>query len=112
MAFYLSQIVASQFVSNAQTTMFTSQTGQLVRLDAISVANVDSVSRTISINIVAFGGAAGAGNLTTKLQSILPGQTWNSPNEVGKVLSNGDFLSVIASAANALVITVGGLIQL
>lgn len=111
MAFFLQQLCNTTVVSNAQTTLYAVPTGQSVRIDAVVVTNVDTVSRTISINLVPSGGSAASGNLTTKLQSILPGQTWNSPNEVGQVLTVGDFLSVIASAATALNIRVSGLVQ-
>jgi hypothetical protein len=113
MAFYLQQIIAAQYAPNAQTTMFTQggSTGTSTRIDALTVTNVDSVARTISINLVLSGGSASAANKTTSAQTIQPGQCWVSPNEVGKVLAPGDFISVVASAASALVISAGGIFQ-
>lgn len=108
-AFYLQQLMAAQRVSNSQTTYYTAS--QTTRIDALSVINTDTATHTISINLVTVAGAAGAGNLTTDAQVIQPGATWNSPNEVGKILNPGDFLSAIASAATVLNMVVGGLIM-
>jgi hypothetical protein len=110
-AFQLYQLIAAQEASNSQTTLFTCPTGTTTRIDALSVTNNDTAPHTISINLVTNAGSASAANLTTDAQVVLPGQTWNSPNEVGKVLNSGDFISVIASAASHLVIAAGGLLQ-
>ena len=112
MPFFFLTLVNTQYAPNAQTSMFAASAGQTVRIDALSVTNVDTVSRTISINLVPNGGSASAANLTTKAQSILPGQTWESPNEIGQVLTPGDFVSVIASAASALVLRISGVVQI
>jgi len=111
MAFYLQQLVAAAFIPNANTTMYTSGTNTTTRIDALTVTNVDSVARTVTIHLVANGGSASTGNTTTQTQSIQPGQTWVSPNEIGKVLNTGDFISAVASASNALVMSAGGMIQ-
>lgn len=91
--------------------MFTAPNGTIVRVDALTVTNIDTVPRTISINLVTFGGSAASSNLTTKAQAVPPGKSWLSPNEAGKVLGPGDFISVIASSASALVISAGGVVQ-
>jgi len=110
MAFYLSDLVPAQFVPNANTTMYTSPASTTTRIDALTVTNIDSVSHTITIHLVASGGSASSGNTTTFTQQVLAGQTWVSPNEIGKVLAPGDFISAIASAASQLVMSAGGVI--
>lgn len=111
MAFYFQQIVAAQFVPNANTTMFTCAGSSQVRIDALSVTNIDAVAHTITIHLVASGGSPGSANTTTSAQRIQPGQTWVSPNEVGMVLNTGDFISAVASAASQLVMSAGGIVQ-
>jgi hypothetical protein len=108
-AYYFQQLIPAQRASNAQTTMFTAFT--TTRIDSLSVINTDTVAHTISINLVTTGGSASAANLTTDAQLILPGGTWNSPNEIGKILNVGDFISVIASAATVLNIVAGGMLM-
>lgn len=108
MASPLVEIVPSQFAPNAQTTLYTSAAGVTTRIDKLTVQNGDTISHTISINLVPSGGSAGASNLITNAQVVSAGQTWNSPNEYGQYLNPGDALSVIASIASKLVIAVAG----
>lgn len=107
MASPVKEIVTAQFAPSAQSTLYTS-TSLTTRIDKLTVTNTDTVARTISINLVPAGSSASSANLTTQNQSILPGATWNSPNEYGHYLNPGDALSVIASTAAVLVIAVGG----
>lgn len=111
MPFSLIPIIEPRFMPASQTTLFAAQSGQSVRIDSLSIVNGDSIAATVSINIVPSGGSASAANLTTKAQSIPSGQTWNSPNEVGKVLVAGDFISAICSTASVAAISAGGLLQ-
>jgi hypothetical protein len=108
-AFNIFPLIAAQYAPNSQTTMYTA--GAYTRIDAVSVCNTDTVAHTISINLVSSGGSVSNANLTTQAQTVLPGQTWNSANEIGKVLNVGDFISVLASVASKLTICAGGLIQ-
>jgi len=108
MASPVREIVTAQFAPSAQTTLYTSPVGITTRIDKLSVTNTDTVSQTISINLVPSGGSVGASNLTTSVHAILAGDTFNSPNEYGHYLNPGDAISVIASIASKLVIAVGG----
>lgn len=108
-AYYFQPLIPIQRAPNAQTTLYTA--GAITRIDKLIVVNTDTSAHTISINVVPFGNAAAAGNLTTQAQNILPGQTWNSPNEVGLELNIGDFISVIASAATVLNIMASGMVM-
>lgn len=100
-------LVKSQYAPNSQTTLYVS-TGLTTRIDKVTCQNGDTVPQTISINIVPSGGTAGASNLITNAQAIVAGGTFNSPNEYGLYLGPGDFISVIASAANKIVIAIAG----
>jgi hypothetical protein len=103
-----SEIVSAQYAPNTQTALYTSPAGVWTRIESLSVCNTTGGPVNISINLVPSGGSVGGSNLTTYQQAILGGQTWNSPNEYGKYLNQGDALSVLASAASSLVITVAG----
>lgn len=111
MAFQLAALIEPQFAPAAQTALYTAPAGTLARIDSLSVVNTGTVAETISINIIPNAGSASAANLTTDTQAIQPKQTWNSPNEIGKVLLSGDAVSVIASTASVLAISCGGLLQ-
>lgn len=109
MAFSLATIVEPQFLSNAAAELF-SATLQ-TRIDALSVCNTDTADHTVTIYLVPNGLAAGASTTTTLAQTVKAGQTWNSPNEVGKVLSTADSLWAMASTAGVMSISCGGLVQ-
>ena len=108
MASPVKEIITAQFAPNSQTTLYTSPASTTTRIDKLSVTNTGGGVANISINLVPSGGSAASSNLTTQTQAIVAGATWNSPNEYGHYLNPGDLISVIASAANQLVIAAGG----
>ncbi len=109
MAVSLIDIVKPQQVPASLTVLYAAPPSTSVRIDKLTVSNPTSAPVTITLNVVPVGGTPGAANQTTNAQSILPNQTWNSPNEVGLVLGAGDAIWATASGANALVIAVGGI---
>lgn len=108
MASPISQIVTSQFVPAAQTTLFTCPAGTVTRIDKLTVSNVDAANHTIAINVVPAGASAGSSNNTTPTQAVLAKGVFNSPNEYGLCLNPGDSLSAIADVGAVLVIAVAG----
>lgn len=102
-------LIPAQYVPASTTPIYTSPAGVYSRIDSLSICNTGAVAVQASIYLVPSGAGAGPANATTFNQTVLPGQTWNSPNEIGKVLGPGDAIAVLAGAANALTITAGGL---
>lgn len=92
-------------------SLYVAPTSVSARVDALSIVNTGTASATVTLNIVANAGSATAANVTTMAQAILPNQTWNSPNEVGHVLSPGDSIQAITSTASVLAVSSGGLLQ-
>ena len=79
------------------------------RIDSLAVSNPSANTAQVTIYLVPAAGAVGASTTSTSAQAVLPGQTWNSPNEIGKVLAPGDSLYAFASAASALTIIASGI---
>ncbi|GBQ29793.1 hypothetical protein HLH34_09430 [Gluconacetobacter azotocaptans] len=102
-------ILPAQPVPASTTAIYTSPGGVLTRIDALGVCNVAAVAVQVTICLVPAGADAGPANATTFNQTILPGQSWNSPNEIGKVLGPGDAIAAVATAGAALTISAGGL---
>jgi hypothetical protein len=92
----------------AQTTQYSPGLGVRAIIDKATVTNTDTVSRTFSANLVTSGGSAGNANLVIDDRAVQPGETYTCPELVGQVLSSGDFLSTLASAASALTLRVSG----
>lgn len=106
MPFSFIVLIAAQYAPTSASAMAVGLTP--TRIDTLTVTNTDTVPRTVSINLVPSGISPSAANTSTIDQAVLPGQTWVSPNEAGKVLGVGDAISVVASVANKLVIYASG----
>lgn len=93
---------------NAQTTQYTTPPGTKTILDKFTGTNTTAAAATLSVNLVASGGAAGAGNLISSVKTIAPGEAYTFPELVGHVLAAGDFISTIAGTATAITIRASG----
>jgi hypothetical protein len=99
-------IIESKYAENAQTTQYTS-TNITTVIDAFTVSNNTGSNATLAVNLVPSGGAAGASNLVLS-KTILAGKSYSCPEVVGQTLASGDFISLIAGTASALVIRASG----
>lgn len=111
MAFSLTPIIRKQFVATGSAADYFTAGGTGVRIDFLSVVNSDSAAHTVSIWLVPSGGSLGNSNVSTLNKTVQPGQTWNSPNELGAVLGAGDTIWAMASAASVLNIFASGVQQ-
>jgi hypothetical protein len=99
-------LVESKYAENAQTTQYTA-TGVRAIVDKFTGYNGTAGAVSLTINLVASGGAAGASNVKV-VRSLAAGETYTFPEMVGQVLNAGDFISTLASAATSIVIRVSG----
>lgn len=100
-------IIPCKQAENAQTSQYTANNCKTV-IDKFTVTNTSAGNVTLSVNLVASGGAAGNSNLVLKAKTIAPGQTYTCPELVGQSLEAGDFISTLASAATSLTISASG----
>jgi len=107
MATVIKQLVAAKLAESSQTAQYTAVNCRAV-IDKFTATNVSGSNATLSVNLIASGGAAGNGNLITKTRTIAPNEAYTFPELVGHVLESGGIISTIASAANALTIRVSG----
>lgn len=99
-------LLEAKYAENAQTTQYTAS-GVRVIIDKFTAYNGSASTVTLAVNLVASAGAAGASNIIAS-KSIASGETYTLPEVVGHVLSAGDFISTLASAATSIVIRVSG----
>lgn len=90
-----------------QTTQYTATNCKTV-IDKFTVTNTTAAPVTITVNLVASGGVAGASNTVVSAKSIAAGETYNCPELVGQSLENLGFISTLASAATSLTISATG----
>jgi hypothetical protein len=98
-------LVEAKQAENAQTTQYTTPAGTRTIVDKFSARSV--AGATLSVNIVASGGAAGASNLIVT-KTLAAGEQYTFPELVGQVLNAGDFISTISSVATDTVIRISG----
>ena len=100
-------IIPAKIAENLQTTQYTSS-GVTTIIDKFTATNYSSSSATISINLVTVADTAGNQNLIVKTKTLQPGECYTFPEIVGHILSNGSFISTIASAATSINIRASG----
>lgn len=99
-------LIQADYVPAVQTTGYTS-TGMRTIIDKYAAYNSDVVARTLTVNVVGSGVAAGASNVVI-VKTLQPGETYTFPEVVGNVLGAGDFVSELASVASKIVRRMSG----
>jgi P pilus assembly chaperone PapD len=107
MSVLVKTLIQSKQAENAQTTQYTAVNCKTV-IDKFTATNTSAANVTLSVNLVASGGAAGVSNLIVDSRAIAPDETYTFPELVGQVLESGGFISTLAGAATALTIRASG----
>ena len=100
-------LIPSKIAENTQTTQYTAN-GATAIIDKFTATNYSSNIVNISVNLVTYTGSAGNNNLIVKEKILQPSETYTFPELVGHVLSNGSFISTLASAATSITIRASG----
>jgi hypothetical protein len=98
-------LLEAKQAENAQTTQYSAPSGTRTIIDKFTARSV--AGATLSVNIVASAGAAGATNLVVT-KTLAAGEHYTFPELVGQVLNAGDFISTISSVATDTVIRISG----
>lgn len=107
MAIQVKNIIARGYAANTQTVQYTSSSATTV-IDKFTVTNVSAANADFSVNLVASGDTEANANLVLDARTVAPGETYTCPELVGQVLEAGGFISTLASAASALVMSASG----
>lgn len=100
-------LLDSKQLESSQTTQYTAVNCRAL-ITKVSIANNDTVNRTVSVHLVPPAGAASNSNRFLINKTIVPGEDYLCPELSGQILENGGFISTIASAASALTIRING----
>lgn len=100
-------LIPAKTAEVAQTSQYTAN-GVTAIIDKFTATNYDTVTRTISVNLVASAGSAGNDNLIVKTKTLQPSETYTFPELVGQVIAPGGFISTIASTGTSINIRASG----
>lgn len=100
-------LVEGQIVPATDTTVYTAPLNTTTIIDKVTTANYDTVSRVVTISIVASGGSVGDAYYIAK-RTLTAKETYIWPEVVGQILNAGDYVSVIASNATGVNIRMSG----
>lgn len=98
-------LLEAKQAESSQTTQYTVAAGTRTIIDKFTARSV--AGATLSVNLVASGGAAGASNLIVT-KTLAAAEQYTFPELVGQVLNTGDFISTISSVATDTVIRISG----
>ena len=107
MAVTVKTLIPSKQAEAVQTGQYTAVNCRTI-IDKFTATNTAVGNVTISVNLIASGGTAGASNLIVDTRAIAPNETYTFPELVGQVLDPGGIISTIASAATSLTIRASG----
>ena len=74
-------------------------------IDKFTATNTSAAIATLSVYLVASGGAANTFNQVLVTKSIQPGECYLCPEIVGQSLEPGGFIATFASASSAITIS-------
>ena len=94
-------LVPSKAMENTQSTQYTAENATAL-IDKFTVTNVSGGIVTFSVNLVPSGESAGNSNLIIDEKSLAEAETYTCPEAVGHIITNGGFISTIASAASSI----------
>ena len=100
-------IIPRKQAENTQTTQYTATNCKTI-IDKFTVTNTTASNVAFSVNLVAYGGSAGASNLVLQTRTIVPAETYLCPELVGQTLESSGFISTLAGAATSLTISASG----
>ena len=101
-------LLEAKQAENAQTTQYTAPASTRTILDKMTATNTTGGAVVLTVNLVASGGAAAAGNTVMSAQSIAAGTAYLCTEVAGHVLNPGDFVSTLAGAAASITIRLSG----
>lgn len=99
-------LVQGVLLGNAATTLYTVPGSTTAVMRSFTLCNTDSVGRTVTIRIVASGGAVGDANTIYKTIPIAANET--IVDDTLRVLLTGDFISAHADVAARVSFRVDG----
>lgn len=91
-------LVQGTLLTAAAVTLYTTPASTTATVRSMTFCNTDTVSRTITVYLVASGGSIGDASTIMKTLTILASET--IIDDTLRVLATGDFISALADVAS------------
>ena len=108
MTVQVKNIIPRKHANAVETTQYTAPGVKAVIIDKFTLTNTSLSPASISISLPGVGDLPGDENTVLYQRIVSPGETYHCPELVGQVLGAGGFISTVASAATALVLSASG----
>lgn len=106
----LPQVLVAQQLAATETNLYQCPANKAVAVATAALCNTSGSARTVSLSIVKSGGTAGTANRVAVID-LQPNESCVVDELVGMLLGPGDFVSAVASAANAVSLVVSGAVS-
>lgn len=100
--------LCSTYIPASIGELYTTPTSTVTRIDAIEVTNTDTAVQTVTVYLVASGGAANASNAVMHQQDFAPSETRRVAGAIGQVLRAGGTIQAITTSASKVNIYASG----
>lgn len=107
MSVFAQAIINSKYAENVTTTEYTSSNITTI-IDKFTVTNISGSAATLTVHIVPDQQFTSNANMIIKTLSVAASATTDIAGLKGHVLAPGDYIRVLASAADSLVIRASG----
>lgn len=101
-------LIDARFALSAANTEYTTPVGVHTIVDKFTATNTDTGAQTVSVNITPNGQSVSSANQVVQALSLGIGATVDLDVLKNQVLNPGDFINVVASVANKVVIRASG----
>ena len=108
MSVYVRVLIPAKIAAATNTTQYTAPSGVTAIIDKFTCTNYDTVTRSITVNLVTNGDTPGDQNKIVISRTLQPNETYMFPELVGAAIAPGGFITTIASNATGLNIRASG----
>lgn len=108
MSVYVRVLIPAKIAAGVATTQYTAPSGVTAIIDKFTATNYDTVTRSITVNLVTLADTPGDQNKIVASRTLQPNETYTFPELVGAAIAPGGFISTVASSATGINIRASG----
>jgi hypothetical protein len=102
------RIIAGSQLTTGAVAYYTAPANTRCVVKRLTLTNTSAGAVTVTLHLVASGGAAGDTNTITKTRTLAAAETWDCASAEGHVIEAGGTVQALASAATSITIVGSG----